>query len=461
MQFFTESYHESTLYAPRSSGDPVSLHWETVPLLDKKYPGKTRIQMPANMLPPLASVSADGINSVGVYVVLRNREIPDGVYYCDKENNQLVKVGEKSEMDEIASAFPGSEFVANVPTLYLFTGLLGRIVWRLKEAAYREVEKDVGSAVGNIVLFSKGRGFKTTVLGGFVDDSIANTLKLNSAEIPLSALAVYPDTFKVASVSFEEGAGEFAYSNRIETIENGFMDMPEKGLGNGYSSRFMLQNRCECIDDLSRCIRVCRLQTQALPGDEFPLTPAKFSNEFYYREVELLPENKFRICPFVPCNLDLDDFSSILRWLELGQVNMFGAGLLKIWVVAFNVMFVYGGVYRYVPVRKSLYMQSQEIPERKFMRCHAAPEQVQNSVFAIILTANLNESCTILGDRAYRYLNMNAGYIAESVHLSASFLNKASHTEHFYYEKELKTLCGIPENESILSEIVVGRAPKF
>lgn len=52
---------------------------------------------------------------------------------------------------------------------------------------------------------------------------------------------------------------------------------------------------------------------------------------------------------------------------------------------------------------------------------------------------------------------MNAGYIAESVYLSARLLNKASHAEHFFFENEIKKLCGIPESESILSEIVVGR----
>lgn len=457
MRFYSENYHESTQYAPRSSGDPVSLYWEKEPLPDKRYLGFERMAMPMHMLPPLHAATFDAIDSVCTYVVLRKYGVPDGVLYCDEATHELVRVGSGNEMEAVAKSFTDSEFVRSVPMLFLYTGVVSRTVWRLKEAAYREIEKDVGTVVGNQVLFSRGRGFRTTVLGGFVDDSIANTLKLPSTEIPLAALAVYPDSLNVNNISLDEGAGEFAYSNRNESLENSFAEVPGANAGTRYSSRFMLQNRSECIDDLSRCIRVCRVQTQALPGDEFPLTPSKFTNDYYYREVELLPKKTFRIRPFVPCNLDLDDFSSILRWLELGQINMFGAGLLKIWVVAFNVMFVYAGVYRYVPVRKSLYMQGAQIPEKKFMRCHAAPEQVQNSVFAIILTANLNESCNVLGDRAYRYLNMNAGYIAESVYLSARLLNKASHTEHFYYENDLKALCGIPESESVLSEIVVGR----
>lgn len=457
MRFYSETYHESTLYESRLSGDPVSLHWEREPLLDKRYAGCERLAMPKNFLPPLHAATFDELDSVGTYVVLRKSGVPDGLFYCDEANHELVRLGGGSEMEAIAQCFTDSEFVRSVPKLFIYTGVLARTVWRLKESAYREIEKDVGAVVGNQVLFSKGRGFRTTVLGGFVDDSLANALKLSSVEIPLSALAVYPDSLNVYALSVDEGAGEFAYSNRSESMEHSFAEVPASGAGVRYSSRFMLQNRSECIDELSRCIRVCRLQTQALPGDEFPLTPSKFTNEYYYREAELLPKKLLKIAPFLRYNLDLDDFSSILRWLELGQINMFGAGLLKIWVVTFNVMFVFPGVYRYVPVRKSIYMQSSQVNEKKYARCHAAPEQVQNSVFAIILTANLNECCNILGDRAYRYLNMNAGYIAQSVQTSARLLNKSSHTEHFYFEKDLKSLCNIPETESILSEIVVGR----
>ena len=456
MRFYTESYHESTQYAPRLSGDPLSLHWENEPIPDKRYPGCERIAMPRHMLPPLPAATFDGLDSINTYVVLRKYGVPDGVFYCDVARHQLVRIGAGAEMEALANSFTDSEFIRNVPMLFLYAGTVSRTVWRLKEAAYREIEKDAGAVIGNQMLFSNGRGFRTTVLGGFVDDSVANVLKLASSEIPLSALAVYPDSLNVNALSLDEGAGRFSYSNRNESLEKVYA-VESAGAGNRYASRFMLQNRCECIDDLSRCIRVCRLQAQSLPGDEFPLTPAKFTNDYYYREAELLPQKPLRISPFKPYNLDLDDFSSILRWLELGQIDMFGAGLLKIWVVVFNVMFVYPGVYRYVPIQKSIYMQSSQVSDKKFARCHSAPEQAQNATFAIILTADLNECCNILGDRAYRYLNMNAGYIAESVHVSSRILNKVSHAEHFYFEKELKTLCCIPETESILSEIVVGR----
>jgi hypothetical protein len=226
-----------------------------------------------------------------------------------------------------------------------------------------------------------------------------------------------------------------------------------------YPSRFMLQNRLENIDNLNLCMKVRRLNAQSLPGDEFPLTPSKFTNDYYLRELWYLRADKKVATPFAHGTLDLDDFSSMLRWLELAQLNAFGAGLIKIWVVVFDVMFVYAGVYRYIPVRKSIYMQSGSANPKKFNKCFAVPEQVQNSMFAVVLTSNLNESCQVLGNRGYRYMNLNAGVLAESLYVSARLLNKTAREEHFFYHDELKKLLDIPETESIISTVLIGKSP--
>ena len=120
-------------------------------------------------------------------------------------------------------------------------------------------------------------------------------------------------------------------------------------------------------------------------------------------------------------------------------------------------MFVYPGVYRYVPVRKSIYMQSGMLNVKKFAKCHLSPEIADNTAFAVILTADLNESCNLLGERAYRYMNLNAGYFIESMTLSATLVRRTLRSERFFYHDELRTLCEIPENESIVAEILVGK----
>ena len=455
MDFYSETYHESVKYAAKSVADPIVLHWEKQKVADRRHVGCSRLNVHPDEVPGYGYVSGDGIDTVGVYVVLRGRKYPDGVYaFCRSTlaegcPGQLVKIGGREEMKNLAAAFPDNEFLCETPILYIFAGILERAVWRFKESAYSQVLRDVGACVGSVLLDAKRKGAKTFPLGGFVDDDLANVLKLGSTEVPLACLAVFPEYSGVAFDSVDDGVGESAFSNRIET------DMVADA--RRYPSRFMHQNRAESIDDLSKCIRVRRLVSQPLPGDEFPLTPAKISNETYFSSLEELNEKNLSHVPFRKFSMDLDDFSSLLRWLELGHINLFAAGLLKIWIVCFDVMFVYPGVYRYVPVRKSIYMQSGQVQMKKFMKCHAAQECVEGAAFAMVLTADLKEACNLLGERAYRYLNLNAGYLLQSLNLSGRVLNKNVRSPHFFYEDDLKKLCNIPETESVVSEILVGK----
>lgn len=456
MRYFSEVYHESTQYIPHGSGDPVIMHWEKQPYADKRYTGCQRFPFTSGFTPLLAPVSADYLNPVCVYAVVHGIDVPDGVYFVDCETSKLVKLGGADARKAILSAFPEPEFITEAQTIFLYTGLLERAVWRFREASYRQVQMDVGSACANTILLAKSRGQKVFPLGGFVDDAVAVALKLGTTEMPMAAIAVFPEKSMVAFNSVDDGVGELAYSNHAEM--NAYVGDDEQTFDiSRYPSRFMLQNHLENIDDLNLCMKVRRLNAQALPGDEFPLTPSKFTNEYYLREFWYLPPDRRKTTPFTHGTLDLDDFSSMLRWLELAQLNAFGAGLIKIWVVVFDVMFVYSGVYRYIPLRKSIYMQGGSANVKKFCKCFAVPEQIQNTMFAVVLTSDLNESCNVLGNRGYRYMNLNAGVLTESLYVSARLLNKVAREEHFFYHDELKKLLEIPESESILSTIVVGK----
>ena len=459
MRYFSEVYHESTQYIPHGSGDPVIMHWEKQSYADKRYEGCPRFPLTAGFMPVLAPVSADYLDPVGIYAVVHGMDIPDGVYYVDREDSKLVKLGGADVRKSILSAFPEPEFITEAQTIFLYTGLLERAVWRFREAAYRQVQMDVGAACANTILLAKSRGQKVFPLGGFVDDSIAVALKLGATEMPMAAIAIFPEKSMVAFNSVDDGVGELAYSNHAEM--NAYVGEAESSFEiSRYPSRFMLQNHLENIDDLNLCMKVRRLNAQALPGDEFPLTPSKFTHEYYLRELWYLRPDKKVMAPFAHGTLDLDDFSSMLRWLELAQLNAFGAGLIKIWVIVFDVMFVYAGVYRYIPVRKSIYMQSGSANPKKFSKCFVVPEQIQNAMFAVVLTSDLNESCKVLGNRGYRYMNLNAGVLTESLYVSARLLNKTAREEHFFYHDELKKLLDIPEYESIISTILVGKAGK-
>lgn len=490
MAFYSEAYHESIRYYPNVKSNPLTLHWERQQPPEKRYEGLPRYatdgnsgKLNENDLFSLAAatstalnkiftqlkndVSADGISPIGIYAHIQGETVPDGLYFFEQESGKLVSLygmapkEEKSGIKRLMDAFPQNEFIQNASITLFFTGILDRSVWRFKDAAYREVLLDAGSYVGLVSILARSLGGIAIPLGGFVDDDVAIALKLSGVEVPLAAVCIMPKALKKY-----ETVADFAYSNRSELpvytdvtpVEKSAAEPKEKySAGGRYAAMFMQQNRGECISEIDRCMKVCRVVAQPIEGDEFPLTPLKFPNEYFFREYGFLGPGKISCRSFKPWQASLDDFSTILRWMEICSLNVFGAGLLKIWVVSFDVMLVYPGMYRYIPLKKSLYLQTNSIDREKFNKCHLAAESPENVSFAVFFTADLNEACNILGERAYRYLNMNAGYVAEMLRESARGLGKFARREMFFYEEELKKLCSFPEREIILGEVLVGK----
>lgn len=396
-------------------------------------------------------VCADGLRSIGVYALLQGQRVPDGLYYFDSASGELVTLpaenakARRANIERLCAAFPTGDYIREAGITLFFTGILDRVVWRYKEAAYRELQLDTGSYAGLVAILARSLGGTAIPFSAFVDDEVAVTLGLSPSEVPLVALCIMPKALKKY-----ETVSEFAYSNRGELPETA-------SSGNRYMARFFMQNRVECITDVSRCMKVCRVVNQPVEGEEFPLTPLKFPNEYFFREYEFLGPGAVSFRNFKPWKASLDDFSTVLRWMEICNLNSFGAGLLKIWVVSFDVQLVYPGLYRYLPLKKTLYLRTNFSDREKFAKCHLDGDSVRNVSFAVVFSADLEEACKMLGERAYRYLNMNAGYVAEMLRESARGLGKFARREPFFCEEDLKKACRFPENETLLCEVLVGR----
>ena len=478
--FFSETYHESIKYVRQVSGDPVTLHWEDSKNTPDPYANGKRYatngvkagqrkkaasedlfeitQSSSTLLNRLFTqlqndVSADGLRSVGIYAYIRQQSVPDDLYKFDYETRELVAYPwenaklKKTRMEALVKAFADGSFIEEAPITLFFTAVLDRAVWRFKEAAYRELELDVGSYVGLASISARSAGAMAIPLGSFVDADVVYGLDLGEDEIPMAAVAVMPKALKKYEL-----ASQFAYSSRGE------LPMQESAsLNSRVKARFLLQHKAECITDLSKCVKVFRVQNQAFEGDEFPLTPQKYPNEYFFREYDFLGPGTMECRPFKPWTASLDDFSTLLRWMEICTLNAFGAGLLKIWVACFDVSLVYQGMYRYQPSKKSLYLHAGNLDKEGFLKAHLDEDSPRNAAFAVYFTVNLKDACGIMGDRAYRYLNMNAGYVAEMLRESARCLGKYARRELFFYEDEIKKLGRIPEEETVLCEVLVGR----
>jgi hypothetical protein len=61
-----------------------------MPLADKRYDGAKRYPLSDSKSPIHAPSFADGLRSVAVYALIRNGNVPDGVYYLDQESQEYL-----------------------------------------------------------------------------------------------------------------------------------------------------------------------------------------------------------------------------------------------------------------------------------------------------------------------------------------------------------------------------------
>ncbi|MBR4558876.1 MAG: hypothetical protein IKO21_04830, partial [Fibrobacter sp.] len=81
MRFFSEKYHKSISFVRKEK--PAELCWETQKSSDRRYLKANRIDLHNGEMPTFGFVSGDNLKPVGVYVIIRGRTIPDGVYAYD------------------------------------------------------------------------------------------------------------------------------------------------------------------------------------------------------------------------------------------------------------------------------------------------------------------------------------------------------------------------------------------
>ena len=171
----------------------MTLHWEQRVPPDKSYAGAKRYSIaenhaslvdgdllslvgtPSSMLNRLFSqlrndVCADALRSIGVYALLQGERIPDGLYYFDSASGELVALpagsstgsstsakARRANIERLCAAFPTGDYIRGANITLFFTGIFDRVVWRYKEAAYRELQIDAGSYAGLVSILAVAR----------------------------------------------------------------------------------------------------------------------------------------------------------------------------------------------------------------------------------------------------------------------------------------------------------------
>ncbi len=114
------------------------------------------------------------------------------------------------------------------------------------------------------------------------------------------------------------------------------------------------------------------------------------------------------------------------------------------------------GVFRYIPDGHKLVQLSKEDKRPSLVRASLGQSFIKEAPVDIIISANFAITQAKYGARAFRYVCMEIGHVAENIHLQAVSLGLGSVPIGAFWDDVIKKNLDIPDNQDPLYIIPIG-----
>ncbi|MCC6149766.1 MAG: SagB/ThcOx family dehydrogenase [Planctomycetes bacterium] len=500
-----QDYHEKTKYAPKSLGQGHEVDWEHPPLQFKHYAGAPAV----NLLPyhpleaqrqtgkatealgkladqssPLslpnlsrllyftngitaiargedgehffrAAPSAGALYPTELYLAVRDHpDLADGVYNYNARTHALVEImprgfGPSGEelFRKLSSACLNHKALRECKMALIATAVYWRSAWRYGPRAFRRCMLDTGHVLGNFDALAPQFGLCTFAVGGCVDEEVAELLDIDHRKegivgvFPLLAKAAYESArggvsaLASSPLTLESRAGEDLLSsiNESTCINRADLAAIRSAAGVDAGADFKVGEKYEFSGglklapsgmDLSADLELTilrRRSTRHLSGEGLNLRELSDLLAFAYRPDLLAGED--------------------------AQPRYFDSGLLETFLVVRDVTGVAPGVYYFAPRHMELRPIKQGIFREEVFHIALGQELARDAACVMIHTADLVAAVARYGNRAYRYLHLDAGHIGQRVNLGAIRSRLGVSGIGGFFDNEVNALLGIPERE--------------
>ena len=118
------------------------------------------------------------------------------------------------------------------------------------------------------------------------------------------------------------------------------------------------------------------------------------------------------------------------------------------------------GVFRYIPDGHKLVQLSEEDMRPSLTRASLGQSFIREAPLDIVLSGNFAITQAKYGARAFRYVCMEIGHVAENIHLQAVALGLGSVPIGAFWDDVVKKALDLPENQDPLYIIPIGYMKK-
>ncbi len=396
-----------------------------------------------------AAPSAGALYPTDITLALRGiRGIEDGLYAYSVPNHQLVSVLEGDFLPGIASSFWLHPAFDGVQAVVLLSGVWQRSRWRYHDRAYRRILLDTGHVLGNLVHAAQQEGLQAVPLAGFEDAALQKLLFLDPAEegvlvgVPLRRA----DDVSTAADGLVAAVKRSSRSKAPPDFESDPIHAIHQSSSIHHDAEVTMPPDPPVWAEGVEGTRVIPLvETLGDISHEFPgiVVSRRSTRQFTGASVD---------------RRDLDrvlDFAH--RYATPGPVRYLNARpALQIHLVMNRVRGLEQGVWRYIPDEHQLQLIRSGDERRRVHGACLGQELARDAACLLVYSADLPRAVEVWGDRAYRYLHLDAGFLGQQLNLACVHQGLGVSGIGGFFDDMWTEILGLPGDHAISYITAIG-----
>jgi SagB-type dehydrogenase family enzyme len=450
-----------------------------------------------------AAPSAGGLYPAEVYLISGGSPLlPAGLYSYQVQHHTLVSFWEDQEVwSKLKTACFHHQDLEKTSLAVVTSAIFYRSAWRYEARAYRRIFLDTGHLLGNLSLAANAVGFRVSLIGGFVDHLVNELLFLDEALEGVISILPLVDLADHAPLCMEPEALPLSKAEPLGTSTHAqFTALASPvatkvpNLEDGDLIPALHQASAIEINASFADIYRSQWSREIVPD----VNSANSTNEEPSGNNPPWDKYNFPFCTKVKTNTDpfswgedlIDLSKTILRrrstreysgapldWQELCQVldftyqphhyemqglddhpDFFDLSLIETFVAVSAVDGLESGCYYYAPRAQELRQIRFKQFRRELHYLCLGQDLGKDAAVVMFHTADLNLAVQKYGERAYRYLHMDAGHLGQRMNLAAINLGLGVSGIGGFFDDQVNELLGIPEAEAVLYITTLGMA---
>lgn len=445
--------------------DSASIWWRRLSRLLFCSYGLT-VRMPTMTGNPIylrAAPSAGGLYPAEIYLISRGTPLLGaGLYNYQPQTHSLIQFWESEVWQALQAACFWHPVLDNTQLALVTTAVFYRSAWRYQDRAYRRIFLDTGHLLGNIELALALNDYRPHLIGGFVDEAVADLLYLDQEQekaitvIPLADLldvkqnlppgrTALPSATQTKYPNIPDGE-LLKYCHQATQIETGTIEVDQSAVA--------LKQSVEDKYNFPFCLKV-----------PTATSPIDWGSNLEGLESTILKRRSTRA--YSGADLTLDELKALLDFTYQpqqyvdqgldGTPDYFDLNLIETFIAVSGVTGLEEGCYYYAPKAQELRQIRFKNFRRELHYLCLGQELGRDAAAVLFHTADLKTAVAQYGDRVYRYLHMDAGHLGQRLNLAAIHLNLGVSGIGGFFDDQVNEVLGIPADEAVLYITTLGR----